>query len=207
MSRYRGPKARLCRREGVNLFGRPKYEKILAKRPTPPGQAASSGGRRGKQSGFAVQLREKQKLRLMFGLTEKQFKRYFDKAVRMKGLTADNLMRLLEMRLDNVLYRAGFALTRMQARQMAGHGHFLVNGRRVDVPSYQVRVGDKVEVRPKLKDSKLYSDNLEENKTYKPSRWLKVNDKSLAAEISAEPSGEDFEQLIDSQKIIEYYSR
>lgn len=207
MSRYRGPKARLCRREGVNLFGRPKYEKILAKRPTAPGQAAASGGRRGKQSGFAVQLREKQKLRIMFGLTEKQFKRYFDKAVNMKGLTQDNLMRLLEMRLDNVLYRAGFALTRMQARQMAGHGHFLVNGRRVDVPSYQVRVGDKVEIRPKLKDSKLYSDNAEENKTYKPARWMKVNEKSLSIEITAEPSGEDFEQLIDCQKIIEFYSR
>lgn len=203
MGRYTGPKARLCRREKVNLFGRPKYEKILEKRPGPPG-----GGRPArKQSGFGVQLREKQKLRLMFCLSEKQFKKYFDKAIRMKGLTADNLMRQLEMRLDNALYRAGFALTRMQARQMASHGHFLVNGRRVDVPSYHLRVGDKISLRPKLKNSKLYPEVAEENKTYKPARWVNANAKEVAFEVTGEPQQDDFEQLVDCQKIIEFYSR
>ncbi len=203
MGRYTGAKARLCRREGVNLFGRPKYEKILERRPGPPGEQRG----RGKKSGYAVQLREKQKLRLMFCMTEKQFKKYFDKGIKMKGLTADNLMRQLELRLDNVLYRSGYALTRMQARQMASHGHFLVNGRRTDVPSYQVRIGDKIELRPKLKNSKLYPAVLEENKSYKASRWLKVSPKDVSIEVSGVPTSDDFEQLVDCQKIIEFYSR
>jgi small subunit ribosomal protein S4 len=203
MGRYTGPKARLCRREGVNLFGRPKYEKILERRPGPPGEQRG----RGKKSGYAVQLREKQKLRLMFCLTEKQFKKYFDKAIQMKGLTADNLMRQLELRLDNVLYRSGYALTRMQARQMASHGHFLINGRRVDVPSYQLRIGDKIELRPRLKNSKLYPNVLEENKSYKASRWLKASGKDVSIEVSGVPTSDDFEQLVDCQKIIEFYSR
>jgi len=204
MSRYTGPKARLCRREGIDLFGRPKYAKILERRPAPPGEPRFSSGKR---SGYAIQLREKQKLRIMFGLTEKQFKLYFDKSVRTKGLTADHLMSMLEHRLDNVLYRAGFALTRMQARQFASHGHFLVNGRRVDVPSYQLRKGDRVELRPKLHSSKLYLSILEENKGYKAPRWLKVDTKSFSVEISGDPTADDFEKIIDCQKIIEFYSR
>ena len=204
MSRYLGPKARLCRREGINLFGRPKYEKILEKRPGRPGMAGSSPK---KNSVYALQLREKQKLRFMFGLTERQFAKYVAKALRMKGLTADQLMQQLEMRLDNVLYRSGLALTRMQARQMASHGHFLVNERRVDVPSYQVRVGDKIELRPRLKNSKLYPGVLEDNKGYKPARWVNVNAKNMSLEIAGLPTADDFERLVDTAKIIEYYSR
>lgn len=204
MSRYLGPKARLCRREGMNLFGRPKYEKILEKRPGRPGMAGATPK---KYSGYAQQLREKQRLRFMFGLTEGQFERYVTKSLRMKGLTSDNLMRQLEMRLDNVLYRAGLALTRFQSRQMASHGHFLVNGRRVDVPSYQVRVGDKIELRPRLKNSKLYPAVLEDNKGYKPARWLNVNTKNMSMEIVGEPAADDFEKLVDCAKIIEFYSR
>lgn len=205
MARYTGPKARLCRREGIDLFGRPKYARILERRGV--GVGAQVGGRRGKKSGYAIQLREKQKLRFMFVLSEKQFRKYFDKANRMKGVTGDNLMQLLETRLDNVIYRAGFALTRFQARQMATHGHFMVNGRRADVPSYQLRVGDKIEVRSKTKNSKLFASVLEENKSYTPARWLKVNTKELSAEVAALPTSDDFEQLVDTQKIIEYYSR
>jgi len=204
MSRYTGPKARLCRREGVDLFGRPKYVKILERRPAAPGMHV---GTPKKASGYASQLREKQKLRIMFGLTEGKLRRYLDKALRMKGLTSDNLMQQLELRLDNALYRAGFALTRFQARQMATHGHFLVNGRRVDVPSFQLGEGDKVELRPKLKNSKLYPNVLEENKGYKPARWLTVNPKNLSLEVVGMPSGDDFEKIIDTQKIIEFYSR
>jgi len=204
MSRYTGPKARLCRREGVDLFGRPKYAKILERRPGGPGEIRRIAS---KPSGYASQLREKQKLRIMFCLTEKQFKRTFTRALRKKGISSDNLMRELEVRLDNVLYRAGFALTRMQARQMVNHGHFLVNGRRVDVPSYQVRIGEVVELRPKMQQSKLYPAVLEENKGYKPSRWLKVDAKKLRIEITGEPSNDDFEKIVDCQKIIEFYSR
>ncbi|MDF2379241.1 MAG: 30S ribosomal protein S4 [Candidatus Gracilibacteria bacterium] len=205
MARYTGPKARLCRREGIDLFGRPKYAKILERRGV--GVGMHLGGRPGKKSGYAIQLREKQKLRFMFVLSEKQFKKYFDKANRMKGVTGDNLMQVLETRLDNAIYRAGFGLTRFQSRQMATHGHFEVNGRRVDVPSYNLRVGDVFQVRSKTKNSKLFANVLEENKNYKPSRWLKVNTKELSAEVVAIPTSDDFEQIIDTQKIIEYYSR
>lgn len=204
MSRYTGPKARLCRREGVNLFGRPKYAKIMEKRASRPGMHGASPK---KSSGYATQLREKQKLRFMFGLTAGQLERYVTKALRQKGLTTENLMKQLEMRLDNVLYRAGMALTRSQGRQMANHGHFLINGKRVDIPSYQVKVGDKIEIRPRLKNSKLYPAVLEENKGYKPARWLSVNAKNMNLEIVGEPAADDFEKIVDSSKIIEFYSR
>jgi small subunit ribosomal protein S4 len=204
MSRYLGPKARLCRREGINLFGRPKYERILEKRPSRPGMAGSNPK---KNSAYALQLREKQKLRFMFGLTEKQFSRYVAQATQMKGLTPENLMRQLEMRLDNVLYRAGLALTRTQARQMSTHGHFLINEKRVDVPSYQVKVGDKIELRPRLKNSKLYPAVLEENINYKPARWMEVSTKNMSLEITGQPTGDDFEKIVDTAKIFEYYSR
>lgn len=204
MSRYTGPKARLCRREGVDLFGRPKYAKILEKRPGGPGMHA---GAPKKASGYATQLREKQKLRIMFGLTEGKLRRYLERALRMKGITSDNLMQQLELRLDNVLYRAGLALTRFQARQMATHGHFLINGRRVDVPSFELSEGDKVELRPKLKNSKLYPSVLEENKGYRPARWMNVNPKNFSLEITGLPAGDDFEKIIDTSKIIEFYSR
>lgn len=204
MSRYLGPKARLCRREGMNLFGRPKYAKILEKRSSRPGMHPEAPR---KLSGYAQQLREKQRLRFMFGLTEGQFSRYVTRSISMKGITAQHLMRQLEMRLDNVLYRAGFALTRTQGRQMSTHGHFLVNGKRVDIPSYQVKIGDKIELRPRLKNSKLYPLVLEENKGYKPSRWLSVNAKNLALEVIGLPTDDDFEKLVDCSKIIEFYSR
>ncbi len=204
MSRYTGPKARLCRREGINLFDRPKYAKIMEKRASRPGMHGTEGK---KMSGFAVQMREKQKLRFMFGLSDRQLKTAVGKAVKTKGLTPELLMRGLEMRLDNVIYRAGLALTRMQARQMATHGHFLLNGRRVDIPSMRVAVGDKLELRPKLKNSKLYPLVAEDNKGYKAARWLKVEAQAQALEVVGQPTGEDFEKIIDVQKIIEFYSR
>jgi small subunit ribosomal protein S4 len=204
MARYRGPKARLCRREGVNLFGSAKYTKILTKRPTAPGEPPKM---RGKKSEYALQLREKQKLRYMFVLTEKQFRGYFNKASRMSGVTSDNLMMQLEVRLDNALYRSGLALTRFQARQFASHGLFLVNGRRVTIPSFKLKVGDKVEVRSRSKSSKVFTENIEELSGYNPPRWLQVDIKDLFFTVKALPEVTDFEQLIDTQKIIELYSR
>jgi small subunit ribosomal protein S4 len=204
MARYRGPKARLCRREGVNLFGSTKYTKILTKRPNGPGEPSKMMG---KKSEYALQLREKQKLRYMFVLTETQFKRYFDKASRMTGVTSDNLMRQLELRLDNAIYRSGLALTRFQARQFSSHGLFLVNGRRVTIPSYKLKEGDKVEVRARSKPSGVFAGNIEELAGYNPPRWLEVDLKSLSFTVKALPEQQDFEQLVDTQKIIELYSR
>ncbi|MCF7905975.1 30S ribosomal protein S4 [Candidatus Gracilibacteria bacterium] len=204
--RYTGPKARLCRREGVNLFGSPKYQKLLGRNPNIPGM--HGGKRLGKLSEYAKQLREKQKAKRMFGLSEKQFKNYFTKASGGQGVTGDTLLELLERRLDNVLYRSGLALTRMQARQFASHGLFLVNGRRTDVPSFQVRVGDIIEVRPSKAGSPVFSKNREElGADHTPPSWLKVDSKKLSIEVIDIPVTSHFEALIEPQLIVEYYSR
>jgi len=204
--RYTGPKARLCRREGVNLFGASKYQKILARNPNIPGM--HGGKRLGKLSEYAKQLREKQKAKRMFGLSEKQFRNYFVRATNGKGITGDNLLLLLEQRLDNVLYRAGFAITRMQARQFASHGLFLLNGRRIDVPSAQVRIGDVIEVRPSKAGSPIFKKNNEElGADYDIPSWLKVNTKKLSIEVVDLPSASHFEALITPQLIVEFYSR
>ena len=203
--KYTGPKARLCRREGFNLFGSDKYQKIMGKRSSIPG--VHGGKRQGKFTEYAKQLREKQKLKRMFGLSEKQFRRTFDLADRKPGVTGGNLLQLLEQRLDNVVYRAGFAITRMQARQFVSHGLFMLNGRRVDIPSIMVKEGDEIEVRPKSKKSPVFAGNLEANEKYKAPSWLAVNPKSLSIKIVALPSVEHCEQAVNPQMIVEFYSR
>lgn len=147
MARYTGPRARLCRKFGENIFGTAKYDKILNKRKFPPGQHGRN--QRRKPSDYSIHLREKQKLRNIYCLLEKQFSNYFVKAAKMGGVTGDNLLQLLERRLDNTVYRLGFATTRMQARQFVNHGHFQVNGKKVDIPSYLLKGGDIIDVRPK----------------------------------------------------------
>ncbi len=203
--KYTGPKARLCRREGINLFGSDKYQKIMAKRPGIPG--LHGGKRLGKMTEYAKQLREKQKAKRMFGLSEKQFRRTFDKASAMKGIAGENMLQLLERRLDNVLYRAGFAATRMQARQFASHGLFMMNGRRIDIPSVQLRVGDVIEIRLKSKNSPVFKKNLEELSSVEAPTWMKVDVKKLQIEITGIPAVQHFEQAIESQMIVEFYSR
>lgn len=202
--RYTGPKARLCRRHRANLFGTAKYTKILERRPGKPG-VHGSRPTFGKKSEYGVQLDEKQKARVLFGLSEKQFSNSFKKASRMSGETGENFLRLLEIRLDNVIYVSQFAVTRIQSRQMVSHGHFKLNGRRVDVPSIIVRPGDKIELVDKLKDSSLYA-GLEKLKDYSP-KWLKVDLKKLTSEILSLPEKDDLEKSIDSQLIVEFYSR
>ncbi len=203
--RYRGPKARLCRREGVNLFGSPKYQKVLQRRQGIPGM---HGGKRApKATEYGRQLREKQKAKRMYCLSEKQFRKYFDQAARSKGVTGDMLLQFLEQRLDNVIYRAGLALTRDQARQFASHGLFCVNGRRVTVPSVQLRPGDKVEVRTKSKSSPVFKRNKEEQPDYYAPSWVKVNDKALEIEVLELPSVEHFDNIIETRLIVEFYSR
>lgn len=200
--RYTGPKAKLCRRLGANLFGAEKYTKILRRRQSKPGM---HGSKFAKKSEYGRQLEEKQKARFVFGLSERQMSNYFKKAASQSGDTGRNLLRLFECRLDNVIYISQFAITRMQARQMVSHGHFKLNGRRIDIPSVLVRPGDKIELMPKHANSPLYS-GLDKLKDYSP-KWLKVDLKKLNLEVLALPDRDDLEKSIDSQLIVEFYSR
>jgi small subunit ribosomal protein S4 len=200
--KYIGPKAKLCRRLGANLFGAEKYTKILRKRQSKPGM---HGSKFTKKSEYGRQLEEKQKTRFVFGLSERQMGNYFKKAASQPGDTGQNLLRLFERRLDNVIYISQFAVTRMQARQMVGHGHFKLNGRRVDIPSILVRPGDKIELITKYANSSLYS-GLDKLKDYSP-KWLKADLKKLNVEVLALPDKDDLEKSIDSQLIVEFYSR
>jgi len=203
--RYTGPKVRLCRREGKNLFGSEKYQKALGRNPNIPGM--HGGKRLGKVSEYGRQLRAKQTAKRIFGLSEKQFHRYFKKADASKAVTGEALLQLLETRLDNTIYRAGLAMTRAQARQFASHGIFLLNGRRIDVPSAQVKPGDVIEVRPSKKGSPVFAKNLEELEGYTIPSWLSVDAKKLAIEVKALPEAQHFEMLIEPQPIVEFYSR
>jgi small subunit ribosomal protein S4 len=200
--RYTGPKARVCRRLGVNLYGTEKYTKILRKRQAKPGM---HGSKFAKKSEFGRQLEEKQKARYVFGLTERQMGNYFKKASAMTGDTGQNLLRMFERRVDNVVYITQFAVTRVQARQMISHGHFKLNGHKVTTPSIQVRPGDKIELNKKLTTSALYS-GLDKLKDYSP-KWLKVDLKKFTVEVLALPDKDDLEKTIDSQLIVEFYSR
>jgi small subunit ribosomal protein S4 len=200
--RYTGPKAKLCRRLGVNLFGTEKYTKILRNRQSKPGM---HGAKFSKKSEYGRQLEEKQKARYLFGVSEKQTYSYMQKAVSQPGDTGQNFLRLFERRLDNLIYVSQFAVTRPQARQMVTHGHFKLNGRRVDIPSILVKPGDKIEVVEKFKKSPLYS-GMEKLKDYSP-KWLNVDLKKLSLEVLALPEQDDLEKSIDSQLIVEYYSR
>lgn len=204
MSRYTGPKGRLVRRFGVDIFGTAKMTKLLEKRPNGPGMHGAA--RAGKASEYKKQLLEKQKLRLMYGLTEKQLRNYYLKAASQKGATGTEIMKMIERRLDNVVYRAGFAKTRSQARQMVGHGSFTLNGTRVTIPSIQVREGDSIEVRPRLKESPLFA-LVKDDKEFDHARWLKSDQKALKSEVASLPEDKDLDQLISTQLVVEYYSK
>jgi len=200
--RYTGPKARLCRRLGVNLFGSEKYTKILRRRQAKPGM---HGARFKKKSEYGKQLDEKQKARFVFGISEKQFVNYYKKAKAQQSDTGENLLRLLERRLDNVIYVSGLANSRMQARQMVSHGHLKLNGRRVNVPSILIKPNDVVELVPKLLSSPLYQ-GFDKIKDYSP-KWMNVDLKKIKIDILALPEKDDLEKSIESQLIVEFYSR
>lgn len=204
MSRYTNAKGRLVRRFKVNIFGQDKFDRLLEKRPNSPGMHGSA--RKGKPSEYKKQLTEKQKLRFMFGITERQLRNTYQKAASKQGATGKELMKLLERRLDNVIYRAGFAKTRSQGRQMVSHGLFTLNGRRVTIPSIEVREGDVIEVREKTQNSPLFGA-VKEDKKLDPARWIKMDQKKLRAEISALPEEDDLERLIETQLIVEFYSK
>lgn len=205
MGRYRGPAVKLSRREGLNLSETPKVQRYMERRPYVPGQHGP--GRRKKLTDYAVRLREKQKLRFMYGVSEKQFKRLFDEAVRREGATGELFLQLLESRLDNVVYRLGIAHTRRQARQFVGHGHILVNNKKIDIPSYRVQVGDQIVVKSKSKNIQFIKDNVEARRSQNPMPWLDFEADAMKGTFSRLPDVEDINTPVNILQIIEYYSR
>jgi small subunit ribosomal protein S4 len=208
MSRYRGPVSRLCRREGMKLYlkGAKCYTKKcpFERRPNPPGQ---HGVRRRKVSEYGIQLREKQKMRRIYSVHERQFKRYFDTAERRPGVTGENLMRLLETRLDNVVFRMGFATSRAQARQIVAHGHFAVNGHVTTIPSMQVAEGDKVEVRESSRKSEYFKNARETMRGTQRPDWLSVDGDRLEGSVTGLPRRDQMPLELNEQLVVEYYSR
>jgi small subunit ribosomal protein S4 len=205
MARDRSPIVKQSRREGYALH--PKAHKIMVKKSGIPGQHGR--GRQGKQSLYAQQLREKQKVRRLYGLLEKQFSRVMHDANRSDGISGEVLLQLLEQRLDNAVYRAGFATSRRAARQLVTHGHFMLNDRRVDIPSIRVKAGDVIVVRPKSTKSGYFSQIAEiaKDTTQVPLSWLKGDIKKLTITITGTPKREEAEPEINEQLIVEYYSR
>lgn len=203
--RYTGPKARRCRRESINLYGAPKYEKILQHKPYPPGKTPKS--RLGRQSEYARQLRMKQRLRDFYGISEAQCRRLYGEASAMKGQTGVTILQFLERRMDNVLYRAGFARTRMQARQMASHGLFTVDGRRVTLPSFRVSPGQHIVLRPRSKGSPLFLDSPLSQQKFAAPGWLKGDSALGSIEVAGLPLPTDAEQAVDIRQVVEFYSR
>ena len=209
MARYIGPVCRLCRREGMKLFlkGERCYTEKCAieKRPTPPGQHGRA--RRAKVVGYGIQLREKQKVKRIYGVLENQFRRYFETAERTRGITGETLLQLLERRLDNVVYRAGFSTSRAQARQLVRHGHFLVNGKKVDIPSYSVRAGDVVSVRQSSLEDPAIAHAREEVKGRGVPEWIAIDSTQLAGTIASLPTREQINLPVQEQLIVELYSK
>lgn len=196
---------KLSRREGVALH--PKAEKIIAKKSNPPGQHGITGARRRRLSEYGVQLREKQKTKRAFGISEKQFANYFTKAHKMSGMTGELILRLLEMRLDNVLYRAGLAKSRPLARQLVTHGHILVNDKKVNIPSYQVSVGDIISVKERSAGNEFFKGLAAELKDEGIPNWISLIPKELKAKVESVPERSDMDESVSEQLIVEFYSR
>ena len=209
MARYRGPVCRLCRREGMKLFlkGERCYKEKCAieRRNAPPGQHGM--GRRRKVRAYGLQLREKQKLRRIYGILEGQFRRTFDEANRRKGVTGDTLLQLLELRLDNVVYSLGFATSRTQARQLVRHGHIDVDGRRVDIPSFRVRPGMEITVREKSRKNPHIMEAVEFAQGRGIPPWLELDADAFKGKVLENPTREDIRFPIQEQLIVELYSR
>jgi small subunit ribosomal protein S4 len=208
MSRYTGAVCRLCRREGTKLFlkgDRCYTEKCgVERRAYPPGQ---HGQNRGRVSDYGLQLREKQKVKRMYGLQEAQFRLAMDAASRMRGRTGENLLALLERRLDNVVFRLGFATSRAEARQLVTHGHFLVDGRKVDVASFRVKTGSRVRLREKSRQIARIAEALEALERRSVPGWLELDKEAFEGVVKASPTREDITMPIQEQLIVELYSR
>jgi small subunit ribosomal protein S4 len=205
MARYTGPKARVSRRLGTNIWGTRGETNALEKRPYPPGEHGRTR-RRGNVSEYLLQMQEKQKARFTYGLSEKQFRNLYEEAARRPGVTGENMLRFLEQRLDNVVYRAGWAATRPQARQFVGHGHISVNGKRVDIPSYRVRKGDVVTIRDKARQMIVVQWNRDVlDRT--PPPWLETGDDGFAVTVRELPQRGEIDVPVREQLIVELYSK
>ncbi|MGB5933870.1 MAG: 30S ribosomal protein S4 [Anaerolineae bacterium] len=211
MARYRGPVCKLCRREGQKLFLKgercftPKC--AMERRPYPAGMHGRRRQFRRRVSEYGTQLREKQKAKRIYGVLERQFRRYFEEADRRPGLTGLNLLMMLETRLDNVVYRLGLASSRAQARQLVRHGHFSVNGRKTNIPSYLVRPSSEIAVRERSKEMAYFRDVTQRLGERPLPEWLSLDEETLSARVLAFPSRDDVEIPLSEQLIVEYYSR
>jgi small subunit ribosomal protein S4 len=208
MARYTESVCRLCRREGGKLFlkGTRCYTKKCAfeRRPTPPGQ---HGVRRRKMGDYGIQLREKQKVRRVYGVLERQFQNYFVEAEHIDGITGENLLRRLETRMDNVVYRLGFASSRAQARQLVTHGHFAVNGVPTNIPSYKLHPGDRVEVRESRRSKEAFKVIRETLRSHQAPEWLSLDATNLSGTIASLPRRDQMPLDLSEQLVVEYYSR
>ncbi|ADO77787.1 30S ribosomal protein S4 [Halanaerobium praevalens] len=208
MGRYTGSVCKLCRREGEKLYlkGARCYSDKCSfdRRPYVPGE---HGQGRHKVSEYGTQLREKQKVRRIYGIMEKQFRNYFEKAENIAGVTGENFLQLLERRLDNVVYRMGFASSRNEARQFVLHGHITVNGRKVDIPSYQIDIDDEIKVKDSSRKSKRFKEIFEYNADFASQEWLNSDLEKAEGTIIALPEREDIDYPVEEHLIVEYYSR
>jgi small subunit ribosomal protein S4 len=210
MARYTGPKTRLSRREGEDLFTRGGQQnsahKSFLKRKFPPGM---HGPRLGypKPTQYGIQLREKQKVKRIYGILEKQFSKYYETAIKHQGDTGKNMLKLLEKRLDNVIYSLGWASSRPQARQIVTHKHVLINGKSVNIPSYQIKVGDVITIRTKSQKSPLYADLAKTLAKFDVPNWLTMDVKKLEGKVISEPVAEDLDKKLNMALIVEFYSR
>ena len=211
MARYTGPVCKLCRREGQKLFlkaAKCYTEKCpVERRAYPPGQHGPAQARRRRQSDYAVQLREKQKVKRIYGLNEKQFRGLFDRAAHESGVTGANLLVALETRLDNIVFRMGFAASRNQARQLVRHRHVEVNGRATNVPSYHVKAGDEISVKSKSTDLNVVRGSLEARTRPQVPEWMAVDEKARVGRIVREPERQDIPLAVQEQLIVELYSK
>ncbi|AHH10797.1 30S ribosomal protein S4 [Borrelia coriaceae] len=206
MNRKNIAKGKLVRRFSVNIFEQPKYDKLLKKKPNPPGMHGRS--RRAKITEYGKQLIEKQKVKFTYGVNERQLTNIFKEARKHHGVTGDNLLALLERRIDNVVYRAGFAISRAHARQIVAHGIIMLNGRRVTIPSITLRANDIIQVKEKDSLKKLVRSNIEKTSTLrKLPTWIEVNADDLNAKVTRPPARDEIPTLANEQMIVEYYSK
>lgn len=205
MAKYIGSKGKLVRKFGENIFGNPKYDKLLNQKPYAPGQHGQS--RRARLSNYGLQLKEKQKIKMTYGVLEKQFRNYFKKAETMKGETGTNLLQLLERRLDNVVYQLGFAPTRPSARQLVNHGHFLVNGTNVNIPSYLVKPGDVIQVREKSRKIDIILNAMKRIKGDIDLPWLELDKAKMTGNFLEIPERDVMSHTINEQLVVELYSK
>ena len=205
MAKSNVPKGKLVRKFGENIFGNPKYDNLLNKKPYTPGQHGPT--RRRRLSNYGIQLREKQKIKAMYGVLERQFRNYFHKAEKMTGETGTNLLQLLECRLDNVVYRLGFSSTRSQARQLVSHAHFLLNNKKCNYPSAMVKPGDLIQVRNKSKKMEFIMESMKRIKGDIELPWLEIDKAKMTGTFLAVPERDEMALTVNEQLVVELYSK